>query len=94
MNETELLTRLLDLADEAGLQVRTIRGGAGQEGELGASSATCIVRGEPWIVLATTDSADERIGVVAQALRTYAPELLESRYLPPVVRERLGLPRD
>jgi hypothetical protein len=89
MNEIELLRELIALADEAGLTVRPIRGGSGGEGEPSATSAVCRVRGETWIVLSGSDSAEERIEVVARALREHAADWLESRYLPPALRDRL-----
>jgi hypothetical protein len=47
------------------------------------------VRGELWIVLSGHDSIEDRIAVVAEALRREASEWLQSRYLPPAVRARL-----
>jgi len=91
MNEVELLQELITLADEAGLTVRPIRGGAGGEGEPSATSAVCRIRGETWIVLSGTDSAEARIAVLALALREHARDWLESRYLAPALRERLRL---
>ena len=91
MNEIELLQELIALADEANLTVRPIRGGSGGEGEPSATSAVCRIRGETWIVLSGSDSAEERIEVVVQGLREHAAEWLQNRYLPPAVRERLGL---
>jgi len=92
MHPSELLDLLLDLARAAGIEVRQIPGagvGAG-EGDLGTSSGTCRVKGRIWVLLAASDSLDERIGVLGLALGTHAREFLESRYLPPAVRERLG----
>jgi hypothetical protein len=48
------------------------------------------VRGEIWIVLAADDPPSIRIEVLTGALRAHASGYLESRYLPPAVRERLG----
>jgi hypothetical protein len=93
MHPAELLDQLADLARAAGLEVREIRGAAG-EGELPAGSGSCRVKGKIWVLLAASDSLDERIDVLARALATYAREFLESRYLPPAVRERLGAELD
>jgi hypothetical protein len=79
----ELLARLVELAREAGMQVRATRPGEDVE------SAACRVRGELWLVLAPGDPLEHRIRVVAQALRSFAPALLEERWLPPAVRARL-----
>jgi hypothetical protein len=89
MHPVELLDQLADLARAAGLEVREIRGAAG-EGEASADSGICRVKGKVWVLLAASDSLDERIDVLARALATHAREFLESRYLPPAVRERLG----
>jgi hypothetical protein len=89
MHPTELLDQLTDLARAAGLEVREIRGAA-EAGDLPNSSGTCRVRGKIWVLLAASDSLDERIDVLGRALATHAREFLESRYLPPAVRERLG----
>lgn len=89
MHPTELLDQLTDLARAAGLEVREIRGVAG-EGDLPAGSGTCRVKGRIWVLLVASDSLDERIDVLGRALATHAREFLEARYLPPAVRERLG----
>jgi hypothetical protein len=41
------------------------------------------------VVLSAADSAEDRIAVLAQALRTHAPDFLETHYLPPAIRARL-----
>ena len=87
MSDAELLEQLGELALAAGLTLRTHRGG---DAEQRAGSGVCRVRGEIWIVLAADDPLAERIEVLAQALRVHAADYLESRYLPPAVRERLG----
>ena len=86
MNEAEILTELLALADEVALRVRPIRGEAGSEGEPSAGSAAVRVRGETWVVLSATDSVEERISVLAAALRDQAGPALEGRYLAPALR--------
>ncbi len=87
MSDAELLEQLGELALAAGLTLRTHRGGAA---ERRVASGVCRVRGEIWIVLAADDPLAERIEVVAEALRVHAADYLESRYLPPAVRQRLG----
>lgn len=89
MHPTELLDQLADLARAAGLEVREIHGAAGEGGPQ-TGSGTCRVKGRIWVLLAASDSLDERIDVLGRALATHAREFLESRYLPPAVRERLG----
>jgi len=87
----ELLEALSDLAAEAGLSVRALRRGAGVDDLAMASSGVCRVRDEVWVVLADADPVEERLEVLARALREHAAPLLEGRYLPPAVRARLGV---
>jgi hypothetical protein len=87
-----LLDFLVELAQEAGIQVRVIPGSAAVV-DLPARSGICLIRGAPWLLLASDDSLEDRIEAAATALRTHAPEALEGRYLPPAVRERLSSPR-
>jgi hypothetical protein len=94
VNQAEVLLQLVELAEAAGLRVRPIRGAPGVEGEPAAASGLCRVRGELWIVLASHDSLEERIDVVAGALRREASEWLQSRYLPPALRARLCMEND
>ena len=90
MHPIELRDQLVDLARAAGLEVREIRGSGAGEADLQASSGTCRVGGKVWVLLAASDSLNERIDVLGRALAVHAREFLESRYLPPAVRERLG----
>lgn len=93
MNEREILAELADLAVQAGLRVQPVRGG-GPESEPLASSGVCRVRGETWVVLVGADPVEERIAVLARALREHAAEWLESRYLPPALRHHLQADRE
>ena len=67
---------------------------AAAEGPASPASGVCRVRGKTWVVLAASDDLEERIEVLAQALKTHAAHLLESRYLPPAVRARLARQAD
>jgi len=87
MQLSELLARLTELAREAGLEVRELRA-AGDGSSPG--SGVCRVRGETWVLLAGSDALEERVEVLARALKTHAADFLESRYLPPAVRARLS----
>ena len=91
MESRELLEVLAELAAEAGLSVRVLQGRAGGDDPATASSGVCRVREEVWVVLAEADPVEERIEVLARALREHAAPLLEQRYLPPAVRARLGV---
>jgi hypothetical protein len=83
----ELLDQLVALAREAGMDVRVLARGAG--GELPPESAVCRVRGALWVVLSAADLPEQRIAVLARALREHAGPALADRYLPPAVRELL-----
>ena len=89
MNAGELLDELVRLAEEAGLDVRVLTGRGDTASEVPVRSGVCRVRGALWVVLAAADPLEERIAIVAEALRAHAAEFLEQRYLSPAVRERL-----
>jgi hypothetical protein len=85
---SELRERLAELAREAGLEVRELRAGA--ESDPAPASGVCRVRGETWVLLVAADGLERQIEVLAQALKSHAGRILEGRYLPPAVRERLS----
>lgn len=90
MDPGELLSQLVDLADEVDLEVRRAGRGPTGEGEPPVASGVCRVRGRVWVVLSAGDTVEERIRVLAGALRSHAGEQLEARWLPPAVRACLG----
>ena len=77
---------------EAGIRVRTIPQSTAVT-DLPPRSGACLIRGAPWLLLASGEPLEDRIEAAAAAPRTHAPRVLEGRYLPPAVRERLGPPR-
>jgi hypothetical protein len=85
----QILELLVQLAEEAGVSVRAVRPG---EGDPPARSGLCRVRGRLLLLLSAADPLDARIEAVAGALREHAASLLEQRFLPPAVRERLDRP--
>ncbi len=91
MSPEELHRELIELARSVGFEVRQASGRAGADRDLPIASGVCRVHGSVWVVLAATDSLAERGDVLAEALTTHASELLESRYLPPALREKLGV---
>ena len=91
MNPEELHRELVELACSAGFEVRRASGFGGADRDLPIASGVCRVRGTIWVVLAATDTVAERSVVLADALKTHASELLESRYLPPALRQKLGV---
>lgn len=91
MNPEELHRELIELARSAGFEVRRASGRTGADRDLPIASGVCRVRGTIWVVLAATDSLAERSLVLADALKTHASEWLETRYLPPALRQMLGV---
>lgn len=89
MEPADLMRALVELADEAGLEVRVAGAGSHGASELPTASGVCRVRDATWVVLSQSDSVDVQLDVLAGALRSYASALLEERYLPPAVRQRL-----
>lgn len=89
MSPAEVLDALAELCREAGLEVRRVRGVPDAVGEPATHSGVCRVRGATWLVLCDSDGIEDRIAAAAAALRLHAPDLVEERYLPPAVRQRL-----
>jgi len=92
MEPADLMQALMDLAREAELEIRLAGTGDGGAPELQTASGICRVRDATWVVLSQSDSVEVQLDVLADALRTHAAELLEERYLPPAVRQRLFAP--
>ena len=92
MENDELLRQLVDLSRDAGLRVHQIAGRAAAEGEPPAASGLCRIGTQNVVVLSAADSLDQRVSVLARALCELAPEVIEGRYLPPALRERLRPP--
>lgn len=86
MEARELLDALVCLAEEAGITVRVARAG---ESELPPRSGLCRVRGKLLLVLSAAEPLESRIEAAAAALGEHGAALLEGRFLPPAVRERL-----
>lgn len=86
MEPKELLDALVGLAEEAGVTVRVARAG---ESELPPRSGLCRVRGSLLLVLSAAEPLEVRIDAAAAALGAQGAALLEGRFLPPAVRERL-----
>jgi hypothetical protein len=83
---TEILRQLVELAEQAGITVRLL--GASPTDPL-AGSGLCRLRGRLVLILAAAEPIDARIEAVADALRRHAGALLEERFLPPALRERI-----
>ncbi len=91
MEKTEILEALLELVRDAGLEIRSVGAGANREwgGELPPASAVCRVKDAVWVVLSAADPPEAQISVLAQALSEHAGDWLESRFIPPAIRELL-----
>lgn len=85
MTPTALLEELLALAAEVGIEVRSLSG----QGDLAAHSGSCRLRGAPCLWLDPGEPLEERIEATVQALRAFASEQLEDRFIPPALRDRL-----
>jgi hypothetical protein len=81
-----LLTELIDLADAAGLRVRSIGSGSRADSEPPATSGVCVLRGETWVMLSAAEPVEAQIDVIAAALRENCGSFLEEHYLSPAVR--------
>jgi hypothetical protein len=92
MEAGQVLDCLVDLAREAGLEVRRLPAREGPDSEFPARSGVCRVRDRLLVLLASGDTVEDRIDAVAQALRGLGPSWLEGRWLPPAVRARLEGP--
>lgn len=89
MEPAALMDSLLALARDAGLEVRSVGRQRGEEHDAPAASGTCRVRGAVWVVISSAEPVEVQLEVLATALRTHASALVEARYLPPAVRERI-----
>ena len=89
MEPAALLDLMAELADEAGLRVRVMPRGGSAESELLPGTGICRVRDRIWVVLSPSDPVEERIDVLATALRDHGKAFLEGRFVPPAVRERI-----
>jgi hypothetical protein len=92
LTPAEMLDCLLDLAREAGIALRPLSARGAAEGDLPVRSGVCRVRGQLLVMLAASDSVEDRIDVLLHALRSAGPAVLEGRWIPPAVRERLEGP--
>jgi len=89
MEAAETLQALLELADAAGLEVRSVGLYAQPAGEPAPTSAVCRVRDALWVVLSAADPPVRQIEVLAQALRDHRGEWLEDRWISPMLRDLL-----
>ncbi len=89
MEPSAILEVLLDLARDAGLEVRPVGREGLEPGESPPGSGVVRVKGEVWVMLSSVDPVAIQLEVLAGALRDHAAKLIEDRYLPPAVRSLL-----
>ena len=88
MDARAVLDFLVGLAEEAGITVRVVPRSVAEEGAPVARSGPCRIRGEPWLMLLPGDGLEDQIAAAIAALREQG-DVLEERYLPPAVREKV-----
>ena len=89
MEVAELLEALLDLAQQAGLEIRVVGRRVPGDAELPATSGICRVRGAVWVVISPHDPPEAQVDLLVRALRDHAAEFIAGHYLAPALRERL-----
>ena len=89
MEPSQVLEALLDVAREAGLEVRPVRSSALEPGEAQPASAVCRVKGRVWVMLSSVDPVAIQLDVLAGALREHARDVIERRHFAPAVRRFL-----
>ena len=89
MESSAILEALLDLARDAGLEVRAVGRGGLEPGESPPGSGVVRVKGDVWVMLSSVDPVAIQLEVLAAALRDHAADWIEGRYLPPAVRTLL-----
>lgn len=83
MTTAELFDALLELAREVDLEVRRVPAADAQ------TSAVCRLRDRFWVLLSAGDPLDQRVAVLAGALRDHKREACDARFLSPAVRAAL-----
>jgi hypothetical protein len=86
MEPSAILEALLDLARDAGLEVRAVGRGGLEPGELPPGSGVVRVKGDVWVMLSSIDPVAIQLEVLAGALRDHAGDWIEDRHLPPAIR--------
>ncbi len=84
MHTMHMLSTALGLARDTGYRIR-------EEPLDGAGGGHCLIQGQPWLLLDLTQSAQEQLDVVLDALQ--AQPQLEWAKIPPELAEQLRAPR-
>jgi hypothetical protein len=86
---SQILDVLLDLAREAGIEVRAVGRQGLEPGEPQAGSGVVKLKGRVFVMLSSVDPVAIQLEVLARALRENAGDWLEARHLPPAIRALL-----
>jgi len=84
MHTAQLLSQALDLSRRAGYQIR-------EEALEGAGGGHCLIRGQKWLLLDLTQTHQEQLNDVVDALRS--EPRLELSEVPEILVEYLRVPR-
>ncbi len=84
MHTAQLLSQALDLSRRAGYQIR-------EEALEGAGGGHCLIRGQKWLLLDLTQTNQEQLNDVVDALRS--EPTLELSGVPEALSEYLRLPK-
>ena len=86
MQLSDVLEALLELAEEAHLEVRILKGDRALDTDFPPTSACCRVKGEFWVMLSVNDPVELQLEALGEGLKSEAATLLETRFLPPAIR--------
>jgi hypothetical protein len=87
MEPSQILEALLDVAREAGLEVRPV---ARSEPDLPQPGSGIVkLRGRVYVMLSSVDPVTIQLETLARALREHAPAFIEEHHLPPALRRLL-----
>jgi hypothetical protein len=89
VDDVEKLEALLELAETAELEIRSVGLRAQPAGEPPPTSGVCRVRDQVWVVLCAADPVERHLRVLAEALRAHRADFLEERFIPPALRQLL-----
>ncbi len=87
MEPSEILEALLEVAQQAGLEVRSVSRGEPDLPQPG--SGVVKLKGRVFVLLSSVDPVAIQLEILAGALREHASEWIEERHLPPAVRSLL-----
>lgn len=89
MEPSQILEALLEVARQAGLEVRPVGRGGLEPGEPQAGSGVVRLKGRVYVMLSSIDPVAIQLEVLARAVREHAGDWIEGHHLPPAVRDLL-----